>query len=65
MQNHRRYEVKKGQIMPCHQRSAANRSGSSSQFPNIDSNSDEDMGKKNVGDRSDGSESEGSEAEDD
>ena len=43
MRNHRSYEVKKGQMMPRHQCSAANSSGSTSQLFNIDSNEDENM----------------------
>jgi hypothetical protein len=57
MRNHRRYEVKKGRMMPRHQRSAANSSGNT---PNIDS--DEDMDKGN--DEDDNARS-GSDAEDD
>jgi hypothetical protein len=56
MQNHRHYEVKKGQMMPCHQRSTANSSWNTSQLSNIDSDEDEDMDKEknedgNKGDR--------------
>ena len=40
MRNHRRYEVKKGRMMPRRQRSAAT---STSRLPNIDSDGDEDM----------------------
>ena len=43
MRNHRHYEVKKGWMMPHHQRSAANSSGSTSQLSNIDSDEDENM----------------------
>jgi hypothetical protein len=57
MRNHRRYEVKKGRMMPRHQRSAANSSGNTSQLPNIDSDEDEDMNKESDGDESEGGES--------
>jgi hypothetical protein len=60
MRNHRRYEVKKGRMMPRHQRSAANSSGNTSKVPNIDSDEDEDMDKENNED-----EEERSDAEDD
>ena len=63
MQNHCRYEVKKGQMMPCHQRSAGNTSGNTSQLPNIDSD-EEDRDKKNDDD-DEGGESNKSDAEDD
>jgi hypothetical protein len=46
MRNHHRYEVKKGWMMPRHQRSVANSSGNTSQLSNIDSNEDEDMDKE-------------------
>jgi hypothetical protein len=62
--NHHRYEVKKGWIMPRHQRSAANSSGNTSQLPNIDSDEDEDMNKENDEDENKGGESNES-AEDD
>jgi hypothetical protein len=57
MQNHCRYEVKKGQMMPHHQRSAANSSKNTSQLSNINSDQDEDMDKEkdkdgNKGDKS-------------
>ena len=65
MRNHRRYEVKKGRMMPRHQRSAANSSGNTSQLPNIDSNEDKDMDKENNEDENEGGESNGSDAEDD
>ena len=65
MRNHRRYEVKKGHMMPCHQRSAANSSGNTSQPPNIDSDEDEDMDKERDGDESEGGGSNDSDAEDD
>jgi hypothetical protein len=64
MQNHRCYEVKKGWMMPCHQCSAANSSGNTSQLPNINSDEDEDMNKENDGDENEGGESDES-AEDD
>jgi hypothetical protein len=47
MQNHHHYEVKKEQIMPCHQCSAVNSSGNTSQLPNIDSDKDKGMNKEN------------------
>ena len=65
MQNYHRYEVKKGQMMPHHQRSAANSSGNTSQLPNIDSDEDEDMDKGNDEDENEGGESNESDAEDD
>ena len=65
MQNHRRYEVKKGQMMPRHQRSAANSSGNTSKIPNIDSDEDEDMDKENSEDKDEQGESGESDAEDD
>jgi hypothetical protein len=49
MRNHRRYEVKKGRMMPRHQRSAAHSSGNTSQLPNIDSDEDEDTDNENKG----------------
>jgi hypothetical protein len=64
MWNHHRYEVKKEQMMPRHQRSAANSSGNTSQLLNINSNEDEDMNKENDGDENEGGESNES-AEDD
>ena len=57
MRNHRRYEVKKGRMMPRHQRSAANSSGNTSRLPNVDSDEDEDMNKESDGDESEGGES--------
>ena len=42
MRNHRRYEVKKGRMMPRHQRSAATSSGNTAQLPNVDSDNEED-----------------------
>ena len=65
MQNYRRYEVKKGRMMPRHQRSAANSSGNTSQLPNINSYEDEDMDKGNDEDEKEGGESNESDAEDD
>lgn len=41
MRNHRRYEVKKGRMMPRRQRSAATTSGNTPQLPSIDSDEDE------------------------
>jgi hypothetical protein len=64
MRNHCRYEVKKGQMMPRHQRFAANSSGNTSELPNIDSDEDEDMNKENDEDENEGGESNES-AEDD
>ena len=64
MQNHHCYEVKKGWMMPCHQHSAANSSGNTSQLPNIDSN-EEDMDKENDKDDNKGGESNKSDVEDD
>jgi hypothetical protein len=61
MRNHRCYEVKKGRMMPRHQRSAANSSRSTSQVPNIDSDED----KENHEDENDGGESNESDVEDD
>ena len=46
MRNHRRYEVKKGRMMPRHQRSAANSNGNTAQLSNIDSDEDENMDKE-------------------
>ena len=62
MQNHCHYEVKKGQMMPCHQCSAGNASGNTSQLPNINSN--KDMDKENDDD-DEGGESDKSDTEDD
>jgi len=42
MRNHRRYEVKKGRMMPRRQRSAATSGGNTTQLPNIDSDVEED-----------------------
>ena len=39
MRNHRHYEVKKGRMMPRHQRSAATSSGNTPQLPNVDRDS--------------------------
>jgi hypothetical protein len=63
MRNHRRYEVKKGRMMPRHQRSAANSSRNTSQVPNIDSDDDEDM--ENDGDENEGGKHNESDEEDD
>ena len=65
MRNHRRYEVKKGRMMPRHTRSAANSSGNTSQLPNIDSDEDEDMDKESDEDENEGGESNESDAGDD
>ena len=65
MRNHRRYEVKKGRMMPRLQRSAPNSSGDTSQLPNIDSDEDEDMDKESDEDENEGGESNESDAEDD
>jgi hypothetical protein len=50
MRNHRRYEVKKGRMMPRRQRFAATSSGNTSKLPNIDSDGDEDMDNEDDGD---------------
>jgi hypothetical protein len=65
MRNHRRYEVKKGRMMPRHQRSAANSSRNTSQLPNIDSDEDEDMDEINDEDENVGGKSNESDVEDD
>jgi hypothetical protein len=62
MQNHHRYEVKKGQMMPCYQRSADNSSRNTSQVPNINSDDDEDM--ENDGDENEGGKHNESDKED-
>jgi hypothetical protein len=62
MRNHRRYEVKKGRMMPRHQRSAANSSGSTSQVPNVDSDEDEDMHEESDEDENEGGENNESDA---
>jgi hypothetical protein len=54
MRNHRRYEVKKGRMMPRHQRSAATSSGNTSQLPNVDSDVDENMDDENGEDENEG-----------
>jgi DNA-directed RNA polymerase specialized sigma subunit len=64
MRNHRRYEVKKGRMMPRRKRLAATSSGNTSQLPNIDSDEDENMDKENE-DENEGNESNESDAEDD
>ena len=64
MRNHRRYEVKKGRMMPRYQRFAANSSGNTSQLPNMDADEDEE----NHEDENNGGETnglDGSDAEDD
>ena len=43
MRNYRRYEVKKGRMMPRRQRSAATSGGNTSQLSNIDSDNDDNM----------------------
>jgi hypothetical protein len=65
MRNHRRYEVKKGRMMPRHQRSAANSSGSTSQLSNIDSDEDENMDEEKDDDDNGENESNESDTEDD
>ena len=60
MRNHRRYEVKKGRMMPRRKRLAATSSGNTSQLPNIDSDEDEKSEKEN-----EENESNESDAEDD
>jgi hypothetical protein len=62
--NHRRYEVKKGRMMPCHQRSAATSSGHVSQLPNVDSDEEKDD-EENDGDENEGGDTNGSGEEDD
>jgi DNA-directed RNA polymerase specialized sigma subunit len=65
MRNHRRYEVKKGRMMPRRQRSAATSTGNTSQLPNIDSDEDEDVDKENKEDENKGGEDNESDAEED
>jgi DNA-directed RNA polymerase specialized sigma subunit len=65
MRNHRRYEVKKGRMMPRHQRSAATSSGNISQLPNIDSDENEDMDNENDEDENEDSENNESDLEED
>jgi hypothetical protein len=55
MRNHRRYEVRKGRMMPRHHRSSPASSGNTSQLPNIDSDNEED---DNDNDKDNGSDSE-------
>jgi hypothetical protein len=55
MRNHRRYEVRKGRMMPRHHRSSAPSNGNTSQLPNIDSDNEEDDRGK---DKDNGSDSE-------
>jgi hypothetical protein len=62
--NHRRYEVKKGRMMPRHQRSAATSSGHVSQLPNVDSDEEKDD-EENDGDENEGGDTNGSGEEDD
>jgi hypothetical protein len=64
MRNHRRYEVKKGRMMPRRKRLASTSSGNTSQLPNIDSDEDENMDKENE-DENEGSESNESDPEED
>ena len=63
MRNHHRYEFKKGQMMPCCQRSAATSIGNTSQLPNINSNEYKDMDKENKEDENRGSENDESDVE--
>jgi DNA-directed RNA polymerase specialized sigma subunit len=63
MRNHRRYEVKKGRMMPRRQRSAATSGGKTTQLPNIDSDVEEDMDKENNEDENEGGENNESDAE--
>jgi hypothetical protein len=65
MRNHRRYEVKKGRMMPRHQRSAATSSGNISKLLNVDSNEDEDMDNENDEDENEGSGNNESDPEED
>ena len=65
MRNHRRYEVKKGQMMPHHQRSAATSSGQVSQLPNVDSEEEEKDDEENNGDENEGDDTNESGEEDD
>ena len=57
MRNHRRNEVRKGRMMPRHDRSSATSSGNTSQLPNIDSDNEEDEDDKDK-DKDNGSGSE-------
>jgi hypothetical protein len=61
MRNYCRYEVKKGRMMPRHQRSAANSSREASQLPNVDS--DKDMDGEDDEDEGDGCNESGTEDE--
>ena len=65
MRNHRRYEVKKGRMMPRHQRSAATSSEKNSELPTLDSESDEDTDQENYEDENEGGESNESDQEED
>jgi len=65
MRNYRRYEVRKGRMMPRHQRSAAISSGHVSQLPNVDSEEEENDGEENEGDENEGGDTNGSGEEDD
>jgi len=64
MQYHCCYEVKKGQMMPRHQRPAATSSGHISQLPNVDSEEEKDD-EKNDGDENEGDDTNRSGEEDD
>ena len=65
MRNHRRYEVKKGRMMPRRQRLAATSSRDTSQLHNIDSDEDEDKDKENDEDENEGGDSNESDPEED
>ena len=68
MRNHRRYEVKKGRMMPRHQRFAVTSSGTSSgtsKYPNIDFDEDEDMNEEDDEDANEEDESNKSDSEED
>ena len=65
MRNHRHYEVKKGRMMPRHQRSAATSSGHISQLSNVDSEEEEKDDEENDGDENEGGDTNGSGEEDD
>ena len=64
MRNHRRYEVKKGRMMPRHQRFAVTSSGTS-KYPNIDFDEDEDMNEEDDDDANEEDESNKSDSEED
>ena len=65
VRNHCCYEVKKGGMMPRHQRSSATSSGHVSQLPNVDSEEEEKDDKENDGDENEGNDTNKSEEEDD